>query len=98
MYKVLTFTFLLFFISCGGKTSKSSTGIIGIHNAGGRWKSYYIGVRGGRYDKGFSIKKYGACEAFTMACNFRYKNCGKLKVYRGRKFPCDIPVPFEYVD
>lgn len=48
--------------------------------------------------KSFNINLYGEKIAFTLACKERYKQAGTLFVYRGHKFPCKIPVPFEYID
>ncbi len=80
-------------------SSKSSTGIIGVSFRGDAWKGHYHDkVNSCPVNKAFATLKYGDCESFEMACQYRFKKCGTLKVYRGYKFPCKIPVPFEYVD
>ncbi len=76
-------------------SSKTTTGIVGISYFNNTWKAhYYNAVEGKQQNKQFSTTKYGECEAFEMACRYRYEKCGKLRVYSGFTFPCKIPVEF----
>jgi len=80
-------------------SARSVTGIIGVNYYDGKWKGLYWNKPNHRYhNKQYSIDKYGECEAFQKACRYRYEKCGELKVYRGFDFPCEIPVPFEYIN
>ena len=39
----------------------------------------------------FSINLYGEKKAFLMACEQRFKHCGRLKIVRPKLMPCKVP-------
>lgn len=83
----------------------NSSGIIGVNfirDYKDNYENYYYAVKYQENKKQrsicFSIKRYGEKEAFKLACKIRYEHAGKLYIYKNFKFPCKIPVPYEYID
>ena len=79
-------------------SNKTKTGIIGVTCFDGIWKAHYFNkVAKKQENKQFSISKHGECEAFQLACKYRFDKCGKLRVYKSNNFPCEIPVDYELI-
>lgn len=82
--------------SCNMLTN-NITPLIGVFDAQNNgypiWVASYS-KNGVTLKKRFSILKHGNCKAFNLACEYRYNNCGLLRVNREDLLPCLPNYPY----